>query len=74
MVEENKDPEGKSEEEGNEVFSQDVKETFFPPSRRESNSSMIFSPLREPDGSPLSQVSLGQLKERSAPPPSSSPR
>ena len=74
---ENKDPEGRSEEkeeEGDEVFSQDVKETFFPPSRRESNSSMIFSPLREPDGSPLSQVSLGQLKERSAPPPSSSPR
>ena len=25
---------------------------------------MIFSPLREPDGSPLSQVSLGQLKVR----------
>ena len=25
---------------------------------------MIFSPLREPDRSPLSQVSLGQLKER----------
>ena len=64
---ENKDPEGKSEEkeeEVDEVFTQDVKESFFPSSRRESTSSMIFSPLREPDFSPLSQVSQGQVKVR----------
>ena len=56
---ENKDPEGRSEEkeaEEYEVFSQEAKEPIFPPSRRESTSSMIFSPLRDPDCSPLGQV------------------
>ena len=66
---ENKDPEGMAEEkeEGrDEVFTQEVMETRFPPSRRESTSSMIFSPLREPVDSPLSQVngSLGQVNAR----------
>ena len=58
---ENKDPEGRSEEkeaEEYEVFSQEAKEPVFPPSRRESTSSMIFSPLRDPDCSPLGQIKV----------------
>ena len=58
---ENKDPEGRSEEkekEEDEVFSQEANEKPFPQSRRESTSSMIFSPLRETDCSPLAQLKV----------------
>ena len=63
---ENTDPGRRIEEEQQEIKTElPAEESRIPSSRRESTSSMIFSPLRDPD-SPLSQVngSLGQGRLR----------
>jgi len=62
---ENTDPVRRTEEEMKENVKEES-QYLMPCSRRESTSSMIFSPLREPEGSPLSQVngSHSQLRLR----------